>query len=133
MEAKYTVGGFVALTALATAGVTVAGCQGEAVDKAAEANMAIERRICEEPARATPASLDQTCTANWVCHHPLGGDITLEQFKAGFAGLLIGLPDFKVVPDGMFAAGEKVALRITWQRTDKGVLMGAQPTGKQLA
>ena len=50
--------------------------------------------------------------------------------KQIFAALRAGIPDFQTTIEDLIAEGDKVAVRISWQGTHKGELMGIPPTGK---
>ena len=52
--------------------------------------------------------------------------------KQIFAALRSGFPDFQTTIEDLIAEGDKVAVRISWQGTHKGELMGIPPTGKHV-
>jgi predicted ester cyclase len=46
--------------------------------------------------------------------------------------LSAGLHDLRYTVEGLFAEGDKVADRMTWQATHQGELMGIPPTGNTI-
>jgi steroid delta-isomerase-like uncharacterized protein len=61
-------------------------------------------------------------------------DFTGREHVAGFLNLLrTALPDFHIEIEDAFAAGNRVAMRLTFSGTHQGDLLGAAPTGKRIS
>jgi predicted ester cyclase len=58
-----------------------------------------------------------------------GGTPDLSGFKQSLLMLRAAFPDMRSTVEDLFAEGDKVADRMTWQATHQGELMGIPPTG----
>jgi predicted ester cyclase len=74
------------------------------------------------------AILDEDLAPEFVYHSP-GAPPDLGGFKQSLLMLSSGLHDLRYTVEDLFAEGDKVADRITWQVTHQGELMGISPTG----
>ncbi len=103
--------------------------------KSAEENKAIVQRFNElfgECWRTGNVDiLDEVLAADFVYHSP-GAAPDLGGFKLSLLMLSAGLHDLSYMVEDLFAEGDKVADRMTWQATHQGELMGIPPTGRQV-
>jgi predicted SnoaL-like aldol condensation-catalyzing enzyme len=122
MVTKYTRRDFAALTALATAGVSLAGCQGKAVDKVAEAHKAMMLRMMEAQnsghIEVIMKFVDETHTEDIVLHdpgraEPIQGIAAIKQFQAQVFNT-----DQVWTLEQMVAEGDFVASRLRVHATD---------------
>ena len=75
--------------------------------------------------------LDEVLAPDFVYHSP-GAPPDLGGFKQSLLMLSAGLHDMSYTVEDMFAEGDKVADRMTWQATHQGELMGFPPTGNRV-
>jgi predicted ester cyclase len=99
-----------------------------------EQNKAIARRYAEELRdfwRSGDLSfVDRIFDSNYIQHVP--GVPSSMSVKQIFAALRAGIPDFQTTIEDLIAEGDRVAVRISWEGTHKGELMGIPPTGKHV-
>ena len=99
-----------------------------------EQNKAIARRYAEELQdfwRTGDLSfVDRIFDSNYIQHVP--GVPASMSVKQIFVALRAGIPDFQTTIEDLIAEGDRVAVRISWQGTHKGELMGIPPTGKHV-
>jgi predicted ester cyclase len=99
-----------------------------------EQNKTIARRYAEELQdfwRTRDLSfVDRIFDSNYVQHIP--GVPASMSVKQIFAALRAAIPDFQTTIEDLIAEGDRVAVRISWQGTHKGELMGIPPTGKHV-
>ncbi len=102
---------------------------------ATEENKAIVQRFNElfgEFWRTGDADvLDEVVAPEFVYHQPLTPP-DLEGFKQFLPMFRNAFPDMNYTVEDLFAEGDKVADRITWQATHQGELMGIPPTGNSV-
>jgi len=72
--------------------------------------------------------LDEVLAPDFVYHSP-GAPPGLAGFKQSLLMLSAGLHDLRYTVEDLFAEGDKVADRMTWQATHQGELMGIAPSG----
>jgi predicted ester cyclase len=72
--------------------------------------------------------LDEVLAPDFVYHSP-GAPPDLGGFKQSLLMLSAGLHDLRYSVEDLFAEGDKVADRLTWQATHQGELMDIPPTG----
>ena len=78
-------------------------------------------------------ALDQYLTPAFVDHAPLPGrSPSASGFADGLAELKVAMPDFRVAVEEVFAAGDRVVVRSTWQGTHQGPYQGAPATFRQV-
>jgi predicted ester cyclase len=97
-----------------------------------EENKAVVRRFNElfgECWRTGNADILEEVLAPEFVYHSPGAPPDLEGFKQSLLMLSAGLHDLRYTVEDLFAEGDKVADRLTWQATHRGVLMGIPPTG----
>ncbi len=94
-------------------------------------NKARMRQFFEEVNKGNLASIDEFCAPEAVFHRNTE-DITREQLKQYVVGLGTAFTDIHFDLDDMIAEGDKVAERITFRGTHRGVFQGIAPTGKQI-
>jgi steroid delta-isomerase-like uncharacterized protein len=75
---------------------------------------------------------DRLCIPEYVLHEN-AQDWTLAQLKQYMKALPVAFPDQVFSVKDVFAEGDKVAVRYTWQGTHKGSYRGLAPTGKKVA
>lgn len=102
-----------------------------------ETNFALVRRFYEELVNHRKlALLPEVIASNFVDHiphpvpsQPTTGVAAVRWFlETGFTAF----PDLQVAIEDIIAAGDKVVTRVTWQGTQRGPLLGADPTGKEV-
>jgi predicted ester cyclase len=98
----------------------------------AEENKAVVRRYNDLFAECWRTGevdiLDEVLAPEFVYHSP-GAPPDLGGFKQSLLMLSAAFPDMRGTVEDLFAEGDKVADRITWQATHEGELMGIPPTG----
>jgi predicted ester cyclase len=72
--------------------------------------------------------LDEVLAPDFVYHSP-GAPPDLAGFKQSLLMLSAGLNDLQYTVDDLFAEGDRVADRMTWQATHQGELFGLPPSG----
>ena len=72
--------------------------------------------------------LDEVLAPDFVYHSP-GTPPDLAGFKQSLLMLSAGLHDLQYTVDDLFAEGDRVADRMTWQATHQGELFGLPPSG----
>jgi predicted ester cyclase len=102
-----------------------------------EANVALMRRLYEDVVNhQNRAALTEILAPDFVDHipQPLPGQPSsgLKALEWFIDTARTAIPDLHVTVDDIIAAGDKVVARVTWQGTQKGRLLGAEPTGKPL-
>jgi predicted ester cyclase len=75
--------------------------------------------------------LDEALAPEFVYHSP-GAPPDLGGFKQSLLMLRAAFPDMSSTVEELFAEGDKVADRLTWQATHQGELMGIPPTGNSV-
>jgi predicted ester cyclase len=95
-----------------------------------EENMSIERRILDELNRGNLDILDEVHSPSLVYHGTPDLAWDRAQIKAALQMMHAAFPDWKMLLDDLFAADDKVALRVTCQGTHLGELWGIAPTHK---
>ena len=97
-----------------------------------EENKALVHRFYEELDRRKSVP-EEVCALNiavYLAGNPL---MDLGAFKQFVGAMYSGLPDLKHVIEDTVAEGDKVTVRLTFQGTHQGNLMGVPPSGKQVA
>lgn len=101
-----------------------------------ERNKAAARRIFEDVfSGGDYDAIDELFSPDIVNHHPddpyetRGHDGIRERLR----GYRTAFPDLNCPIDDLLAEGDRVALRYTARGTNTGEIMGAEPTGRQLA
>jgi predicted ester cyclase len=97
----------------------------------AEDNKTLVRQFINSYTMENPAIWDKLCAPEYVAHINLQ-DWTLEQGKQYLKGLRVAFPDEIFSIQDIFAEGDKVAVRYTWQGTHKGPYRGIAPTGQKV-
>jgi predicted ester cyclase len=72
--------------------------------------------------------LDEVLAPDFVYHSP-GAPPDLAGFKQSLLMLSAGLHDLQYTVNDLFAEGDRVADRMTWQATHQGELFGLPPSG----
>lgn len=100
---------------------------------AAEENRALVRRFLEELFNQRDMNaIDRYLAPDYVDHVvPPGVAPTRDGFRQFIGAFLEALPDFHYTIDDVLADGDRVAVRLSAQGTQKGVFQGIPPTGKQ--
>ena len=97
---------------------------------------ALERHLVEEYNKGETAALaviDELYTADTIQHTNTGQDIYgIKDFKQHVSELCSAFPDLHFTIDDLFAAGDKVVLRMTATGTFKGAFAGIPPTNKKV-
>jgi predicted ester cyclase len=97
-----------------------------------EENKAVVRRFNEligEFWRTGDADAFDEVVAPDFVHHAPGLPPDLEGMKQALPMFRAAFPDMSLTVEELFAEGDKVADRMTWQATHQGELMGIPPTG----
>jgi len=100
-----------------------------------EENKAIPRRVYEEVLNHKNLDLvDELFASDYVNHDPtspqeMHGPESLKQF---FSAYLAAFPDLRFTVEDQVAEEDKVVSRWTSRGTNRGELMGAAPTGRQI-
>jgi steroid delta-isomerase-like uncharacterized protein len=101
-----------------------------------EANKATARRFYDEFLNKGDTSVvDAVCTPNVVIHappSPPGIAPGTEGLKQMIGMYRTAFPDFHVTVDEMVSEGDVVVVRMTFQGTHTGDLMGIPPTGNKI-
>jgi steroid delta-isomerase-like uncharacterized protein len=93
----------------------------------------VVRRYLEEVInRGDPAAADELLTPTFTIDHAGVPEVLRgpEAFKAFLAGFREAFPDIRGTVEDVVAAGDKVAVRLTWRGTHRGTFQGIAPTGK---
>jgi|WetSurMetagenome_2_1015567.scaffolds.fasta_scaffold338293_2 predicted ester cyclase len=96
-----------------------------------EENKTLARQLVNSYNMENPVIWDHLCAPECVVHINLQ-DWTLEPTKQYLRALRGSFPDEVFTIEDMFAEGDKVAVRYTWQGTHKGTYQGIAPTGKKV-
>lgn len=105
----------------------------EAWDTTAKGNVELIRRLYEEIDRGNEAVLDELFAEDFVGHDasPTAGPPSgLADLKLGFERSAAAFKDSEHVIEDIFAAGDKVVVRILGKGRHTGAYQGAPPTGK---
>ena len=105
-----------------------------AIDEATLAKMAVSRfyqAVGECFHSGEAAVLDDTLAPDFR-HHLPGMPPDREGLKQALLMFRAAFPDYEMTVDEIFAHGDLVADRVTWQATHRGVLMGIPPTGTRV-
>jgi predicted ester cyclase len=99
----------------------------------AEENIAIVRRLVEEPWTGNLGVIDEYVAPEYVDHdpsalEPIRGPEGLREFIGTYKS---AFSDGRVTVDEQFGSGDLVATRWTGRGTHDGELMGIPPTGKK--
>ena len=96
-----------------------------------EENKALVRRAYELANRRELDAFFELLDPGYVKHLPTG-DISREQVKQYAHTFFDAFPDVSFTIEDMVAEGDKVAVRVTWTGTHKGVFMDIAPTGNKI-
>jgi predicted ester cyclase len=105
-----------------------------------EVNTAIVRRYIEEWANeGNEAALYDAVAPDWVSHRTQSATATPTGLPSGFAGakklhdeVRAIWPDNRWTIEGIFGAGDRVAVRMTNRATHRGTYRGIPATGKRV-
>jgi predicted ester cyclase len=97
-----------------------------------EQNMAIVRRVVDAFNQGNVGILDEVCSVALLYHNPIGPDMDRDGLKKAQGMMCAAFPDRQIVVADMFAAGDRVATRVTVGGTHRGELWGVGPTGKEM-
>ncbi|MDQ4006417.1 MAG: ester cyclase [Actinomycetota bacterium] len=87
------------------------------------------RRIIEAISRGDPDSLDGLMTVDVVDHNPIPNQSPgLSGFKEWIVAVRTSFPDLEGKIGDVLADGDRVAGRVTWRGTHRGVFVGVDPT-----
>ena len=89
------------------------------------------RRAYELANRRELDAFFELLAPDYVEHLPTG-DKSLEQVKQYTGTVFEAFPDIHFTIEDMVAEGDKVAVRVTWKGTHKGVFMDIAPTGNKI-
>jgi predicted ester cyclase len=102
---------------------------------AAEENKAVVQRFDElfvECWRTGDTDILYEVLASGFVYHSPGAPPDLGGFKQSLLMLRAAFLDMRSTVEELFAEGDKVADRLTWQATHQGELMGIPPTGNSV-
>lgn len=94
-------------------------------------NKELVRRVYELANRRELNAFFELLAPEYVEHLPTG-DISLEQVRQYARTFFNAFPDVHFTIEDMVAEGDKVAVRVTWAGTHKGVFMDIAPTGNKI-
>lgn len=102
-----------------------------------DANLSLVERFYNEIINGdNAAALEEVVSNDFVDHipNPLPGQPTrgAEAITWFVRTARKAIPDLKVSIEDVIAAGDKVVTRVTWEGTQEGPLLGADPTGKRM-
>ena len=97
----------------------------------AEKNKTLVRRVVEYWNQRDLEGYLSVLAPEYVEHLP-DGDVPLEELGKYAGNFFNAFPDIKFSIEDMVAEGDKVAVRIRWQGTHRGVFMGIAPSGKKI-
>lgn len=101
-----------------------------------DGNKAVARRIFEDVFSAGDYdAIDELFSPDLVNHHPDEPYETRGQdgIRERLSGYRTAFPDLNCPIQDLLAEGDRVAIRYIARGTNTGEIMGAEPTGKQLA
>jgi predicted ester cyclase len=98
----------------------------------AEGHRDVIRRLYAAIDANDHAGLDGVLAPDYRCHMGGGGPMDREGFKQFVAAFVSALPDIRHTVDDTLVEGDRGALRLRVQGTQRGELMGIPPTGKQV-
>jgi predicted ester cyclase len=121
---------------MTVAGREVEMAEGPRFTAEEEAAMAVIRRWCDEGWTQGKVEI-----ADEVIHpsfkvHGAGGQVVepgIEGLKQLITQWRTGFPDAVQRVDDIFAVGDKVCVRLTWEGTHLGEFMGVPPSGKKVS
>jgi predicted ester cyclase len=93
-------------------------------------NQEIVRKIYEDV--INPGRLEKLAEYVDASYVGPSGERGPEGFAATISGLRSGFPDIRFTLDDLFASGDRVALRWTWEGTHQHPFRGFEPTGKRV-
>jgi len=96
-----------------------------------EENKALVHRAYELANRREMEAFFELLAPDYV-EHLSTGDKSLEQLKQYTGTVFEAFPDIHFTIEDMVAEGDKVAVRVTWRGTHKGVFMDMAPTGNKI-
>ena len=96
-----------------------------------EENKKLVRRAYELANRRELDAFFELLAPEYVEHLPTG-DLSREQVKQYSHTFFDAFPDIIFTIEDMVAEGDKVAVRVTWTGTHKGVFMDIAPTGNKI-
>jgi predicted ester cyclase len=96
-----------------------------------EENKALIRRVYELFNRRELDAIPELSTPGYVEHYT-GSDVPGEQVMKFTSAFFAAFPDVNFTIEDMVAEGDKVAVRVNWKGTHKGVFMGIAPTGNKI-
>ena len=102
-----------------------------------EANAALVRRLYEEIINhGDQSALSDVIAPDFIDHipQPMPGQPAtgLKAIQWFIDTARAAVPDLQATIEDLIAEGDKVAIRVTWRGTQRGRLLGADPTGKKV-
>jgi steroid delta-isomerase-like uncharacterized protein len=98
-----------------------------------EQNLAIVRRFFDAIHQHRLEVLDEVCAPDYVVHFPgTPGPLTRETIKPVWAQFFVAFPELQHTIEDIFAAGDRVVVRMTIAGTQQGEFMGIPPTGRTI-
>jgi steroid delta-isomerase-like uncharacterized protein len=77
--------------------------------------------------------LDEVCALDYVVHFPgTSGPLTRETIKPVWAQFFVAFPELQHTIEDIFAAGDRVVVRMKIVGTQQGEFMGIPPTGRAI-
>jgi predicted ester cyclase len=101
-----------------------------------EAAMAVIRRWCDEGWTQGKVEVAEELIDPGFKVHGAGGQVVepgIEGLKQLITQWRTGFPDAVQRVDDIFAVGDKVCVRLTWEGTHLGEFMGVPPSGKRVS
>lgn len=101
----------------------------------AKSNIALVRHLYAEIDKGNEAVLDEVFSPDFVDHDSASGPSSpqgLAALKQGFRRFAAAFAESEHAIDDIFAAGDKVVVRITGRGTHTGEYLGVPPTGRRV-
>ena len=96
-----------------------------------EQNLAIARRFFDAIHQHRLDVLDELCAPDYVVHFPgTPGPLTRETIKPVWAQFFAAFPELQHTIEDMFAAGDRVVVRMKVTGAQQGEFMGIPATGR---
>ncbi len=102
----------------------------------AKSNIALVRHLYEEIDKGNEAVLDEVFSPEYAEHDPASTPTSptgLVGLKQGFERFAAAFAESEHVIEDIFAAGDKVVVRVTGRGVHRGDYLGVPPTGKRVS
>ncbi|MEJ2613932.1 MAG: ester cyclase [Ignavibacteriaceae bacterium] len=107
------------------------GQQNEKDNTEVEKNKSTIQKYIDEMNKRNEDYINDYFATNYIYHGP-NGDLDLDGLKKFHHEVLSALPDLVIKAEDIIASGDKVVTRWEIRGTQKRMLMGVKPTGKEI-